>query len=305
MRTKATWIGSKFSLGTVLVFLLAYCFAVSPAYGIERFTDGKGVIHISNIPSKKNVTQKKPETAPEAPIPNPVQAAKPPALPPEPVAVVGGPHLDPAVPTPKNIPGTTSAPSSTPSASPPPAIATNEASPKAQGKPEKGQTEKEAIAGAHQGEWGTPRGKAETMRPRGSQVTEINIPQREEEANPAITFATFSHNSIRCSRDSRGVLHIKTMSIPEPNDLAGLPPDDWVGKSPETSSQESAEDHLLAISLESREDQQERTRGRNPTESNRARSETPKYIRMYQDYRSIIHIQNTDQEEHFPYTVST
>jgi hypothetical protein len=285
--------------------LLAYCFAVSPAYGIERFRDDKGVIHISNIPSKKDVKPKKPETAPKVPIPNPVQATKPPVLSPEPVAALGGPPLDPALSTPRNIPGTTSAPSSIPLASPPPAITTNEASPNARGKPEKGQTEKEAIAGSHQGELGTPRGKAETMRPRGSQVLEINIPQTEGEANQAITFATFFHSSIVCSCDSRGVLHIKTRAIHEPNDLAGLRPDDWVGKSQETWSQESAEDHLLAISLESREDQLERTPGRNPTESNRPRSETPKYIRMYQDYRSIIHIQNIDQEKHFPYTVST
>jgi hypothetical protein len=54
IRTNAgTRVGSKFSLGTMLVFFLAYFFVASPAYGIEHFIDGNGVIHITNIPSKK------------------------------------------------------------------------------------------------------------------------------------------------------------------------------------------------------------------------------------------------------------
>lgn len=296
--------GSKLSLGTLIVFILAYFFAVSPAYGIERFTDEKGVIHISNIPSKKDANSKKLETPPQAPIPNPVQAAEPLVLPPEHVAAVGVPHIDPAVPTSKNIPGSTSTPSATPS--PPPTIATDEASSNAQVESEKGQQEKDAIAETHRGEWGGPRNIAETITPRGSQIREINIPKMEEEANPDITFANSAHNSISCCRDPWGVLHISTVSISEPNDLAGLRPDSrTIGKSPETWSQESAEDLLLPISLEFWEDQRESPPGENPAESNRARSEIPKYIRVYHDYRGIIHIQSIALEEHSPHTVST
>ena len=305
--TAGTRVGPKFSLGTVLVFLLSYFFAVSPAHGIERFTDEKGVIHISNIPSKKDVNSKKLETLPRAPIPNPVQAGESLVLPREHVGAVVSPHIDPGVPTSKIIPGISSTPlSSATPPSPPPTIANDEPSPNAQVKSEKGQKEDEAIPGGHQGEGDGPRAIPETMTPRGSQVLEINIPETEEESNPEITVTTAAYNSIVCTRDPWGVLHITNASTPEPIDRVGLRPDGrTIGKSPETWSQESEEDLLLSISLESRQKQQEGTPRRNLTESDRTMRENPKYIRVYQDYRRIIHIQNIDLEEHFPQTVNT
>jgi hypothetical protein len=304
--TAGTRFGAKISLGTVLVIFLAYFFAASPAYGIERFTDAKGVIHISNLPNSKGVKPTKLETPAQAPIPSPIQTGEPPVLPPEPVADVRGPHIDPVVPTPKNISEIASTPSSAPSASPSPAIATDEASQKAQINSAKGQKEEEAIAGAHQGEGDGPRTIPESMAPRGTQVLEINTPQTEEEANPDIIFATAANNNIGCYRDSWGVLHITNVSTPEPIDLAELGPGSRTPrKAPKAWAQESAEDLLVAINLESREGQSERTLGVDPTQSNQARGEIPKCLRVYQDYRGIIHIQDLDQEEHLPHTVST
>jgi hypothetical protein len=218
-----------------------------------------------------------------------------------------GPHIAPGEPTSKNIPGISSTPLSSTTPPPPPTTAsTDEPSPNAQVKSEKGQKEDEAIPGGHQGEGDGPRAIPKTMTPKGSQVLEINIPQTEEEANPDITFKNAAYNSIVCSRDSRGVLHITNASTLEPIDRAGLRPDGrTIGKSPETWSQESEEDLLLSISLESRQEQQEGTPRRNFTESNRTMRENPKYIRVYQDYRRIIHIQNIDLEEHFPQRVTT
>ena len=107
----------------------------------------------------------------------------------------------------------------------------------------KGANRRDAIAGTHRGEWGGPRNIAEAMTPRDSEILEINIPKTEEEANPGITFAPPAHNNISCCRDSWGVLHIITVSIPEPNDLVGLRPDSRAIRiSPETWSQGSAED---------------------------------------------------------------
>ena len=238
---------------------------------------------------------------PQAPIPNPVQANEPMVLPPEQAATVGGPHIDPAGPIAKNIPASTSTASSTSPASPPLAITADEASPNAQVKSKNAPKEKEDIDGTHQKEWGGPR-TPETMTPRGSQILEANIPQAEGEA---ITFATAVHNNIACSRDSWGVLHITNVSIPEPNDPAGLRADSrTTGKSPKTWPQQSAKALLLAISLEYWVNQQERPPGVNPAGSNWARSKIPKHIRIYQDHRSIFHRQDIDLKEHLPHTVS-
>jgi hypothetical protein len=245
------------------------------------------------------------EKPPQAPIPNPVQGNRPKVSIPGQAAAVGGPHIDPAAPIAKNIPASTSTPSSTSPASPPLAITADEASPNVQVKSKNAQKEKEAIDGAHQREWGGPR-TPETMTPRGSQILESNIPQAEEEAKAGITFATAVHNNIACSRDSWGVLHITNVSTPEPNEPTGLRADSrTTGKSPKTWPQESAKALLLAISLEYWVNQQERPPGNNPTGSNWARSKIPKHIRMYQDHRSILHRQDIDLEEHFPHTVST
>jgi len=304
--TAGTRFGAKISLGTVLVIFLAYFFAASPAYGIERFTDAKGVIHISNLPAPKGVKPTKLETPAQAPMPSPVQTGEPPVLPPEPVADVRGPHIDPVVPTTKNISGIAAAPSSAPSPSPSPAIAPDEASQKAQINPKKGPKDEDAIAGAHQGEGDGPRTAPESMAPGGTQVLEINTPQTEEEANPDIIFATAADKNIGCYRDSGGVLHITNVSTSEPIDLAELGPGSRMPrKSPKAWSQESGEDLLVAINLESREDQTERTLGVDPAQSNQARGEIPQYLRVYQDYRGIIHIQDLDPDAPLPHTVST
>ena len=158
------------------------------------------------------------------------------------------------------------------------------------------------------GRMGRPKEHSQNHRARGSQIREINIPKMEEEANPILP-SQIPHITASVVAEIPGDYCISQLcQSPEPNDLAGLRPDSrTIGKSPETWSQESAEDLLLPISLEFWEDQKEKSPplGRTLQNQTGVRSEIPKYIRVYHDYRGIIHIQSIALEEHSPHTVST
>jgi hypothetical protein len=70
-----TWLGSKLSWLTVVLFLLFYFFAACPAFAISHFVDEKGINHITNIPVKKNKVPGQTKPSLESTRPNSGQQA--------------------------------------------------------------------------------------------------------------------------------------------------------------------------------------------------------------------------------------